>query len=82
MGRNRNGVYRCVREHRQLCDLMLSLPCVGSNQWPPGHDVKLPELSQLPDQIANSIQRFRETLAGKFVFHLYREHERVGQEYL
>jgi glutathione S-transferase len=49
---------------------------------PPGYGVKLPELSQLPDQIANSIQRFRETLAGKFVFHLYREHERIGQEHL
>lgn len=49
---------------------------------PPGYGVKLPELSQLPDQIANSIQRFRETLAGKFVFRLYQEHERIGQEHL
>jgi glutathione S-transferase len=48
---------------------------------PPGYGVKLPELSQLPDQMANSIQRFRETLAGKFVFHLYQEHERIGREH-
>jgi glutathione S-transferase len=42
---------------------------------PPGYGVKLPELSQLPDRMANGIQQFQETLAGKFVFRLYQEHE-------
>jgi glutathione S-transferase len=43
---------------------------------PPGYGVKLPELAQLPDRMANGIQQFQETLAGKFVFRLYQEHER------
>lgn len=42
---------------------------------PSGYGVKLPELSQLPDRMANSIQQFQATLAGKFVFRLYQEHE-------
>jgi glutathione S-transferase len=42
---------------------------------PPGYGVKLPEVSQLPDRMANGIQQFQETLAGKFVFRLYQEHE-------
>jgi glutathione S-transferase len=44
---------------------------------PPGYSVKLPELSQLPDRMANGIQQFQATLAGKFVFRLYQEHERA-----
>jgi glutathione S-transferase len=46
---------------------------------PSGYGVKLPELGELPDRMANSIQQFRETLAGKFVFRLYQEHEREVQ---
>jgi glutathione S-transferase len=42
---------------------------------PSGYGVKLPELSQLPDRMINGIQQFQETLAGKFVFRLYQEHE-------
>jgi glutathione S-transferase len=42
---------------------------------PPGYGVKLPEVSQLPDRMANGIQQFQEMLAGKFVFRLYQEHE-------
>jgi glutathione S-transferase len=42
---------------------------------PPGYGVKLPEVSQLPDRMANGIQHFQETLAGKFVFRLYQEYE-------
>jgi glutathione S-transferase len=38
---------------------------------PAGYGVKLPELSQLPASMATSIQQFRETVAGKFVFRLY-----------
>jgi glutathione S-transferase len=40
---------------------------------PPGYGVKLPELDRLPDRMANGIQQFQETLAGKFVFRLYQE---------
>jgi glutathione S-transferase len=43
---------------------------------PPGYGVKLPELAQLPDRMANGIQQFQEMLAGKFVFRLYQEYER------
>ncbi len=42
---------------------------------PSGYGVKLPELGQLPDRMANSIQQFQATLAGKFVFRLYQEYE-------
>jgi glutathione S-transferase len=42
---------------------------------PPGYGVKLPEVSQLPDRMANVIQQFQKTLAGKFVFRLYQEYE-------
>lgn len=42
---------------------------------PSGYGVKLPELGQLPDRMANSIQQFQKTVAGKFVFCLYQEHE-------
>ncbi len=42
---------------------------------PPEYGVKLPELSLLPDRMAISIQQFQETLAGKFVFRLYQEHD-------
>jgi glutathione S-transferase len=42
---------------------------------PPGYGVKLPEVSQLPDLMANGIRQFQATLAGKFVFRLYQEHE-------
>jgi glutathione S-transferase len=47
---------------------------------PSGYGVKLPEPSQLPDQMANSIQEFRQTIAGKFVFRLYQEYEREIQQ--
>ena len=40
----------------------------------PGYGVKLPELSQLPDLMATSIQQLQETLAGQFVLRLYREY--------
>jgi glutathione S-transferase len=40
---------------------------------PSGYGVKLPELSELPTSMATSIQRFRETGAGQFVFRLYQE---------
>jgi glutathione S-transferase len=46
---------------------------------PPEYGVKLPELGQLPDPMANRIQQFRETLGGKFVLRLYQEHEREVQ---
>jgi glutathione S-transferase len=42
---------------------------------PSGYGVKLPELGQLPDRMANGIQKFQATLAGKFVFRLYQEYE-------
>jgi glutathione S-transferase len=40
-----------------------------------GYGVRLPELSQLPAPMAEGIQHFRGTLAGKFVRRLYQEHE-------
>jgi glutathione S-transferase len=46
---------------------------------PVGYGVKLPELDQLPAQMAASIEHFRGTLAGKFVLRLYEEHGRMVQ---
>lgn len=47
---------------------------------PVGYGVRLPELSNLPSQMAANIQVFRETIAGKFVLNLYQEHERTVQQ--
>jgi glutathione S-transferase len=47
---------------------------------PSGYGVKLPELDRLPEQMAIGIQQFQETVAGKFVFRLYQEHEREIME--
>ncbi len=41
---------------------------------PSGYGVTLPELNQLPAEMAAKIQVLRETLAGKFVLRLYQEH--------
>lgn len=46
---------------------------------PAGYGVKLPDLSELPTSMATIIQRFRETITGKFVFRLYQEQDRVVQ---
>jgi glutathione S-transferase len=46
---------------------------------PAGYGVKLPDLSELPTSMATSIKRFRETVAGKFVFRLYQERNQVVQ---
>ncbi len=42
---------------------------------PVGCGVTLPDLSQVPAQMATDIQAFRETLAGKFVLRLYENQE-------
>lgn len=42
---------------------------------PVEYGVTLPDLSQVPAQIATNIQAFRETLAGKFVLRLYENQE-------
>jgi glutathione S-transferase len=44
---------------------------------PVGYGVRLPDLDQLPAQMAAGIEHFRETLAGKFVLRLYEEHRRM-----
>jgi glutathione S-transferase len=40
---------------------------------PVGYGVTLPDVSKLPDSMMINIQRFRETVGGKFVFRLYKE---------
>jgi glutathione S-transferase len=40
---------------------------------PAGYGVALPDVSELPASMATNIQRFRETVGGKFVFRLYQE---------
>lgn len=44
---------------------------------PTGYGIKLPDLSELPTSMATSIHRFRETVAGKFIFRLYQERDQV-----
>jgi glutathione S-transferase len=43
---------------------------------PVGYGVALPDVSELPASMATNIQRFRETVGGKFVFRLYQEQGR------
>jgi glutathione S-transferase len=45
---------------------------------PAGYGVTLPDLSELPDSMMTNIQRFRETVGGKFVFRLYQERDRLS----
>jgi hypothetical protein len=39
--------------------------------------VKFPAMDQLPERMAQRIQALRGTAAGKFVFRLYQEHDRL-----
>jgi hypothetical protein len=44
---------------------------------PAGYGVKFPDISALPTAIATSIQQFRKTVAGEFVFRLYQERDAI-----
>ena len=47
---------------------------------PTGYGVKFPELNNLPPQMVANTRAFRETIAGKFVLRLYKEHESKVQQ--
>jgi glutathione S-transferase len=65
-----------IGDHFSAADLTFATLAAGV-VMPPGYGVKFPDLSELPISMATNIQRFRETVAGKFVFRLYQERDQV-----
>lgn len=49
------------------------------NIFPAEYGVKLPQLHEIPRQMASQIQSLRDTPAGKYVLRLYREQRRIQQ---
>jgi glutathione S-transferase len=65
-----------IGDHFSAADLTFATLAAGVIM-PAGYGVKCPDLSELPISMATNIQRFRETVAGKFVFRLYQERDQV-----
>jgi glutathione S-transferase len=65
-----------IGDHFSAADLTFATLAAGV-VMPSGYGVKFPELSELPTSMATSIQRFRETGAGQFVFRLYQERNQL-----
>jgi glutathione S-transferase len=65
-----------IGDHFSAADLTFATLAAGVIM-PAGYGVKFPELSELPIAMATNIQRFRQTVAGKFVFRLYQERNQV-----